>query len=93
MDHHVTTDLSGVEAIVPDFQQTHRLVGDDMEDEDIQGMITGIDQELLDSPRMFVDPLADVIGHQKAKDGWYGERQELLEGRTPVHVGREILGE
>ena len=89
----MTANLPGIEAIVPDLQQADGLVGDDMEDEDIEGMVAGVDQELLEPVVVFVDPAAEVVGHQEAEDGWDGEGEELLEGRAPVHVGSEILGE
>ena len=87
MNDHVTANLSGIEAIVPDLQQTDGLVGDDMEDEDIKGMVANIDQQLFEFTWMFVNPTAEVVGHQESEDGRDGEGQELLEGRTPVHVG------
>ena len=42
---------------------------------------------------MTVNPLTDVVGHQETDECRYGQRQELGVGRTPVHVGREVLGE
>ena len=93
MDDHVTAYLSRIEAIVPDLQQTDGLIGYDMEDEDIEGVIARIDQQLLELPVVFINPTAEVVGHQESEDGRDGEGQELLEGRTPVHVGCEILGE
>ena len=91
VDDHVTTNLSRVEAIVPDLQKTDGLVGDDVEDEDIERMVAGVDQELFESVVVFIQPTAEVIGHQEAQYGWYGEGEELLEGGTPVHVGREVF--
>ena len=93
VDDHVTTNLSGIEAIVPYFQQADNLIGDDMENEDIQRMITCINQPLLDSPIVFINPAAEVIGHEKTEDGRDGKGEKLLEGRAPVHVGCEILRE
>ena len=93
MDDHVTANLSGIEAIVPDFQQTDGLVGDDMEDEDIERMVACIDQELLELVVVFIDPAAEIVGHEESENGRNGEREELLEGGTPVHVGCEVLGE
>ena len=90
---HVTTDLSRVEVIVPDFQEADGLVGDDMEDEDIERMVACIDQELLELVVMFIDPAAEIVGHEESENGRNGEREELLEGGTPVHVGREVLRE
>ena len=93
MDDHVTANLSGIETIVPDLQQTDGLVGDDMEDEDIERMVACIDQELLELIVMFIDPAAEIVGHEESENGRDGEREELLEGGTPVHVGREVLRE
>ena len=93
VNHHVTADLSDVETIVPYLQQTDRLVGDDMEDKDIECMVAGIYEEPFEPVLPFVYPTADVVGHQESEDSWYRKRQKLFEGRPPVHVGREILGE
>ena len=70
---HVATDLSRVEVIVPDFQEADGLVGDDMEDEDIECMVACIDQELFEFVLVFIEPAAEVIGHQEAQDGREGE--------------------
>ena len=70
---HVATDLSRVEVIVPDFQEGDGLVGDDMEDEDIERMVAGVDQELFELVVVFIEPAAEVIGHQEAENGRYGE--------------------
>ena len=93
VDDHVAANLTGIEAIIPDFHQTDSLVGDNMEDEYIEGMVASINQPLLNSPIVFINPAAEVIGHQKTEDGRDGQREELLERGTPVHVGREILEE
>ena len=69
----MTTNLSGIETIVPDLQQTDGLVGDDMEDEDIECMVACIDQELFEFVLVFIEPAAEVIGHQEAQDGREGE--------------------
>ena len=70
VNDHVTANLSRVEAVVPYLQQADRLVGDDMEDEDIKRMVAGVDQELFDFVVMFIDPVAEVVGHQEAENGW-----------------------
>lgn len=70
---HVATDLSRVEVIVPDFQEADGLVGDDMEDEDIERMVACVDQELFELVVVFIEPAAEVIGHQEAENGRYGE--------------------
>ena len=69
MDDHVTANLSGVEAIVPDLQQADGLVGDDMEDEDIERMVACVDQELFELVVVFIEPATEVIGHQEAENG------------------------
>ena len=66
---HVTTDLSWVEVVVPDFQEADGLVGDDMEDEDIECVIACVDQELFELVVVFIEPAAEVIGHQEAEYG------------------------
>ena len=66
---HVATNLSRVEVIVPDFQEADGLVGDDMEDEDIERMVAGVDQELFELVVVFIDPVAEVVGHQETEDG------------------------
>ena len=88
---HVTANLSWIESIVRYFEQADDLVSYDMEDEDIEGMVACIDQELFDLSLVFVDPAAEVIGHQESHDGRYGQGEELLERRAPVHVGCEIF--
>ena len=93
VDDHVTANLSGIETIVPDFQQTDDFVGDDMKDEDIQGVVADINQHLFEFPVVFIDPAAEVIGHQESQDSRDGKGEKLIEGGPPVHVGREILGE
>ena len=70
---HVATNLSRVEVIVPDFQEADGLVGDDMEDEDIERMVAGVDQELFELVVVFIEPAAEVVGHQEAENGRYGE--------------------
>jgi len=70
---HVATNLSRVEVIVPDFQEADGLVGDDMEDEDIERMVAGVDQELFEPVVVFIEPAAEVVGHQEAENGRYGE--------------------
>lgn len=70
MDYHVATYLSWVEAIVPDFEQTHCLVGHDVEDKDVEGVVAGIHQESLQAIVMAVYPSADVVGHQESQQGW-----------------------
>ena len=64
-----------------------------MEDEDVERMVTDIDEKLFESVVMFIEPAAEVVGHQEAQDGRNGKGEKLLEGRTPVHVGREVLRE
>ena len=91
VDDHVTSNLSWIEAIVPDLQQTDGLVGEYVEDEDIQCMVACINKELFEFAVVLIDPAAEVIGYQEAQYGWYGEGEELLEGGTPVHVGREVF--
>ena len=65
VDDHVTAYLSRVEAIVPDLQQADGLVGNDMEDEDIERMVADIDEKLFESVVMFIEPTTEVIGHQE----------------------------
>ena len=64
-----------------------------MEDEYIERMVANIDEELFDSVVVFIEPAAEVVGHQEAQDGRNGKGEKLLEGRTPVHVGREVFRE
>ena len=91
--HHVTAYLSRVKSVVPYLQQTHHLVGDDVEDEDVQRVVACIYQEFLDQALCAVNPAADVIGHQEAQQCGYGQREELGIGRAPVHVSRQVFGE
>ena len=40
-----------------------------MEDEDVERMVTDIDEKLFESVVMFIEPAAEVVGHQEAQDG------------------------
>lgn len=93
MDDHVTANLSGIEAIVPDLQQADGLIGDDMEDEDIESMVACIDQQSFETVVVFIQPATEVVGHQEAQYGGKWEREELLERRAPVHVGCKVFRE
>ena len=93
VNHHVTANLSAVETIVPDLQQADRLIRNDVEDKDVERMVAGLNQELFEPVLSFVNPAADIVGHQESEDGRHGERQELGEGRTPVHIGSEVFRE
>ena len=93
MDDHVASDLMDVETIVPYLHKTDYLIGHDVEDEDVERVITSVRQELLQFPFMFVEPTADVIGHQESQQGRKGQRQELGVSGPPVHVGCQIGGE
>ena len=64
-----------------------------MEDEDIERMVADIDEKLFESVVMFIEPTTEIVGHQEAQDGRNGKGEKLLEGRTPVHVGREVFRE
>jgi hypothetical protein len=79
VDDHVAAYLLGIKAIIPDFHQTDGLVGDNMEDKYIEGMVAGINQPLLDSPVLFINPVAEVVGHQEPENSRDGEGEELLE--------------
>lgn len=46
--HHVAANLSDVHSVVPYLNQTHHLVGDDVEDENVQRMVASIDEEPLE---------------------------------------------
>ena len=93
VDDHVTANLSRVETIVADLQQTDGLIRDDMEDEYIERMVTDIDEKLFESVVMFIEPTTEIVGHQEAQDGRNGKGEKLLEGGAPVHVGREVFRE
>ena len=93
VDYHMTAYLTDVEPVIPDLNETYHLVGDDVEDEDVERVVAGIDQKSLEDAVSAVDPSADVVGHQEAKDGGDGQREELRIGGTPVHVRRQIDGE
>ena len=93
MDYHVTANLSAVETIIPYFQQTDRLIGDDVEDKDVERMVAGIHQKPFEPVLSFVNPSADVEGHQEAENGRNGEREKLVEGGTPVHIGGQVFRE
>ena len=50
MDYHVTSYLVDVKSIVPYLYETDNLIGYDVEDKDIERMITCVGKELLESP-------------------------------------------
>lgn len=93
MYHHVASYLSDVQSVIPYLYQTHHLIGDDVEDEDVKRVVAGIDEEPFEPALAGINPSADVIGHQESEDGGDGERQELLEGGSPVHVGSQVFRE
>ena len=64
-----------------------------MENEDVERVVARIDEEALQTAFVTVEPEADVVGHQESEQGRDGQREELLEGRTPVHVGRQVFRE
>lgn len=68
MDHDVTSDLSGVESIPPDFQQTHRLHGYNMEYEDVEGVIPYVSQELGNQSSGCVNESGEMLGNDEAGD-------------------------
>ena len=74
VDDHVTAYLPDVQAVIPYLYQAHYLVGDDVEDEDVERMVAGIDEEPFEPSLAAVYPPADVIGHQEAEGGRNGER-------------------
>ena len=67
MDDHVATYLTDVKAVVPYLQQTDRLVGDNVEDEDVERVVASIDEELFQQSFVFVEPHADIISHQETE--------------------------
>ena len=67
MDDHVATYLTDVKAVVPYLQQTDRLVGDNVEDEDVERVVASIDEELFQPSFVFVEPHADIISHQETE--------------------------
>ena len=66
MNHHVAAYLPDVEAVIPDFEQTDRLVCYDVEDKDVKRVVADIGQCSFEPSFMSVEPLADVIGHQES---------------------------
>ena len=91
MDDHVASNLTDVQAVIPDLEKTHRLIGNDVEDKDLKRMVADIYQHTLQDVFMSVYPLADVVGHQETEQGRDGEREELRVGGTPVHVCRQVF--
>ena len=67
MDDHVAANLPDVETVVPYLQQTNHLIGNDVEDEDVERVVARIDEELLQAAFVPVEPEADVVGHQEAE--------------------------
>ena len=73
MYHHVTAYLSDVHSVIPYLDETHHLIGDDVEDEDVECMVAGIDEEPLEPTFAGINPSTDVVSHQEAEDGRDGE--------------------
>ena len=63
MDDHVTTNLSEVHVVIPDFYKAHYFVADDVKDKDGQRVVTTIDKEVLHHTLMTVQIMRDVVGH------------------------------
>ena len=93
MNDHMTAYLANVKSIIPYLQEAYHLVGADMEDEDVERVVTDVDQRPLQPSLTTVNPQADVISHQESKQSGHGQRKELRECRTPVHVGYQIYRE
>ena len=67
MDYHVTSYLVDVKSIVPYLYETDNLIGYDVEDKDIERMITCVNKKLLEPPLMLIKPATDIIGHQESQ--------------------------
>ena len=93
VDDHVAAYLGPIHTIVENLQGADHLEGDDVEYEDDEGVVAYVDEDTLDPIVEAVDKGGDVVGKQASAEGWKGQREELLEGGTPVHVGRGIDGE
>ena len=65
VDDHVTTYLTPVKAVVPDFDCRHQFEGNDMEHKDIKRVVAAIDQETLHDAVMAVNPRCDGMNHQE----------------------------
>ena len=73
MDDHVAAYLTGIQTVIPDLEQADGLVGNDVEDEDVERVVAQLSQESFHHLLATVDPAADVIGHQEAEQGRDGE--------------------
>ena len=69
----MTAYLSYVQTVVPYLDKTHHLIGDDVEDEDVQGVVACIDKEALAPSLAGVYPPANIVGHQESENGRHGE--------------------
>ena len=56
VDDHVTADLCPVESVPPYLERRHQFEGNDVENEDIEGVVAAIDEEALHDALVSVDP-------------------------------------
>ena len=69
----MTAYLLDVKSVVPDFHQTYNLIGHNVEDEDVKGVIARVNKKTFQTTLVSVDPHTDVISHQETKQS--GQRQ------------------
>ena len=45
-----------------------------MEDEDVERMVTDIDEKLFESVVMFIEPTTEIVGHQEHQERQEGDK-------------------
>lgn len=93
MNHHVATDLGGVEVVVVDFHQTYYLIGGDVPEEYIEGVVADVAEETAEGAAPGVDIAGEPIGHQESDGAGERDGEEVDHLAGIVHpVGVEVAG-
>lgn len=72
VNHHVTTYLQPVEAVVPDFDKAHDLERYYMKNENAKRIVSTVDKESFQQTFMPVDHYTDIISHKETQQSWNG---------------------
>ena len=72
MDDHVAPDLTPIQTIIPYLERRYQFKTDNVENKDIQCVITTIYKELFNFSFMAVEPRGDVMHHQEADNAGEG---------------------
>ena len=93
MNHHVATDLGGVEVVIVDFHQAYYLIGGDVPEEYIEGVVADVAEETAEGAAPGVDVAGEPVGNQESDGAGEGEGDEVDHLAGIVHpVGVEVAG-